>query len=68
MATTPPQDATPAPSVPSVLPAEAVALLQRAAQTPVTARDPLARTKAIEQANQRIRLQFPHLFKLETET
>jgi len=62
MSQAPEQGATPPPPI---LPAEAVALLQRAAQTPVTPRDPLARVKAIEQANQRIRNLFPHLFQTE---
>jgi hypothetical protein len=46
-----------------LLPASAVAMLQRATKTPITARDPLARVKAIEQAHRRIKLQFPQYFK-----
>lgn len=46
-----------------LLPAAAVAMLQRAHQTPITADDPLARVKAIEQATRRIKLQFPQYFK-----
>ena len=46
-----------------VLPAAAVAMLQRANQTPVTADDPLARVKAIEQATRRIKMQYPQFFK-----
>lgn len=46
-----------------VYPAAAVAQLQRAAQTPITEADPLARVKAIEQATQRIKQQFPHYFR-----
>lgn len=50
-----------------VLPAEAVAQLQRAAKTPITADDPLARVKAIEQATKRIKRDYPHLFQQEHE-
>lgn len=46
-----------------VLPAFAIALLKRAAQTPITADDPLARVKAIEQASKRIKRDYPNLFK-----
>lgn len=46
-----------------VLPAAAQRELQRAAQTPITARDPLARQKAIEKATQRIKSENPQLFK-----
>lgn len=45
------------------LPADAIAQLQRAALTPVTEDDPLARVKAIEQTTRRIKLQFPNFFK-----
>ena len=45
------------------LPYEAVELLKRAAQTPITRADPLARVKAIEKATQRIKTLFPNLFK-----
>lgn len=47
----------------SPLPPDAVALLQRAAITPITADDPLARVKAIEAATQRVKLKYPNLFK-----
>ena len=47
----------------NALPAAAVALLQRAAQTQITASDPLARVKAIEQATKRVKQQFPYHFK-----
>lgn len=54
------------------LPAAAIALLQRAAKTPITAEDPLARVKAIEQATKRVKRDYPHLFQeqqnYETET
>lgn len=49
----------------NILPLEAVLVLQRAAQTPITADDPLARVKAIEQATQRIRRDYPELFNQE---
>lgn len=45
------------------LPQTAVELLKRAAQTPVTPTDPLARVKAIEKATQRVKDLFPNLFK-----
>jgi hypothetical protein len=48
------------------LPQEAVDLLKKAAQTPVTRADPLARLKAIEKATQRIKSLFPKFFKKET--
>ena len=44
------------------LPPAARIKLQRAAQTPITADDPLARVKAIEQANKWIKANYPHLF------
>ncbi|WP_369952292.1 hypothetical protein [Ralstonia syzygii] len=46
-----------------VLPAAAIAQLQRAAQTPITRGDPLARAVAIEQAVQRIKREYPDYFK-----
>lgn len=46
-----------------VLPAAAIATLQRAARTENTAADPLARQKAIEKATQRVKEQFPEYFK-----
>lgn len=62
----------PTPPPHQVLPAAAIALLQRAAQTPITADDPLARVKAIEQATKRVRQQYPSFFQEyqhhETET
>jgi hypothetical protein len=45
------------------LPQEAIDILKKAAQTPVTRADPLARIKAVEKANQRIKDLFPNLFK-----
>lgn len=47
----------------SILPADAIAQLQRAALTPVTAADPLARVKAIEQTTRRIKMQHPQFFQ-----
>lgn len=46
-----------------ILPADAIAQLQRAALTPITEDDPLARVKAIEQATRRIKMQHPQFFK-----
>lgn len=46
-----------------LLPADAVAQLQRAALTPITEDDPLARVKAIEQTTRRIKMQHPQFFK-----
>lgn len=48
-----------------VYPAAAQAILQRAAQTPITASDPLARVKAIEKANQQVKQLFPQYFRKE---
>ena len=50
------------------LPLEAQRILMRAAQTPVTAADPLARTKAIEKATQRVKTQYPEYFQMESES
>lgn len=47
------------------IPLDAQLLLQRAAKTPITPSDPLARVKAIEAATVRIRRDYPHLFKEE---
>ena len=46
-----------------ILPWEAVQMLTRAAKTPVTEKDPLARLKAIEEADRRIRRQYPRYFR-----
>jgi hypothetical protein len=51
------------PPVAKVLPAEARALLQRAAQTVVHPRDPMARERAIDRAIAHIKLQYPQFFK-----
>lgn len=45
------------------LPFDIRAALARAAQTPVTRGDPMARLKAIEAATRRARANYPHLFK-----
>lgn len=49
------------------LPPAAQRILQRAAQTPITAADPLARVKAIEQATKRVKAEYPHHFIKEIE-
>lgn len=46
-----------------VLPYDAARLLQRAAQTPIPAADPLARVKAIEKATQWAKREYPQFFK-----
>jgi len=50
---------------PQLLPLEARLALQRAAQTPITVDDPLARVKAIEQATRRVKTTYPSFFKQE---
>ena len=50
------------------LPLEAQRILMRAAQTPVTATDPMARAKAIEKATQRVKAQYPEYFQMESES
>lgn len=47
----------------SLLPPAAIAALVRAAGTPIPDWDPLARIKAIENATERIRAAYPHLFQ-----
>jgi hypothetical protein len=47
----------------SLLPPEAIQALQQAAQTPITADDPRARVKAIEKVTERVKRDYPHLFK-----
>lgn len=44
-------------------PPEVRLLLQRAADTPNTPSDPMARLKAINAASERARLMFPQLFR-----
>ena len=46
-----------------VLPPDAIAKLQEAAKTKPTAKDPLAKTKAIEQATTWVRRKYPLLFQ-----
>ncbi len=53
------------PTTNHILPAAAIALLQRAAQTPITADDPLARVIAIEQATKRVKRDYPQFFTQE---
>ncbi len=57
----------PAPLEPKILPADAREILQQAARTPNTERDPLARTKAIEQATARVRRMYPKFFNHDKE-
>lgn len=49
-------------------PVAAQAILQRAAQTPITPDDPLARVKAIDKANQQVKQLFPQYFRKEIES
>lgn len=55
--------ATQAPPVSQHLPFDARMALVRAAQTPIPPGDPLARVKAIEQAQALARRRFPNLFQ-----
>lgn len=50
-----------------LLPPEAQEILRRAAATPISNEHPLARTKALEVANRRIREMFPKHFIYEKE-
>lgn len=47
----------------NVLPKEAQLELMRAAQTPITEQDPLARRKAIDKAVERVQAKWPQFFK-----
>lgn len=47
------------------LPLEAKLLLQRAAETPITVDDPLARVKAVDHAIQRVKRDYPNFFSDE---
>lgn len=49
----------------TVLPPAARIKLQRAAQTPIPADDPLARVKAIEKATQWIKQNYPQFFYIK---
>lgn len=49
----------------AVLPPAARIKLQRAAQTPIPADDPLARVKAIEKATQWIKQNYPQFFYIK---
>lgn len=51
----------------SVLPHVAVAILKKAAGTPIPPNDPLARTKAIEEATSLVRSMFPQHFQPEED-
>lgn len=50
------------PQLSEQLPYEARMTLVKAAQTPITRADPLARRKAIDAAMERIKARFPGLF------
>jgi hypothetical protein len=50
-----------------VLPAEAVKVLQRAAKTPITPVDPLARLKAIDAAIDKVKRMCPECFRHEND-
>lgn len=52
-------------AVSTVLPPAARVKLQRAAQTPIPADDPLARVKAIEKATQWIKQNYPQFFRIK---
>jgi len=49
----------------TLLPPGVSAALMRAAQTPVTDSDPLARQRAIEEVNRKARLRHPEYFREE---
>lgn len=49
----------------SVLPPDAIALLQKAQKTPIPDHDPFARVKAVNKARERIRQMYPNLFTTE---
>lgn len=49
----------------TLLPPDAIALLQKAQKTPIPDHDPFARVKAIDKARERIRQQHPNLFTTE---
>lgn len=49
----------------NLLPPDAIAILQKAAQTPTPAHDPFARVKAIDKACERIKRMYPNHFKTE---
>ena len=46
-----------------LLPPDAVAALQKAANTEPSAADPLRRQKAIDKATQRVKAKYPQFFK-----
>lgn len=46
-----------------VLPLDAARLLQKAAQTPIPAHDPLARVKAIDKATALVKRMYPKYFR-----
>lgn len=48
-----------------ILPPGVSSALMKAAQTPITPADPLARQRAIEEVNRQARLRYPQLFREE---
>lgn len=50
------------------LPFEARTTLVRASQTPVPHGDPLARVRAVDEASEKIRYQFPRFFHSESQS
>jgi len=52
-------------AIAKTLPFEAAMILRRASQTPITAKDPLARQKAIEIACAQVMRMYPAFFKSE---
>ncbi len=60
-----PADALKPEPVHKVLPPEAQAQLQRAASTPATKADPMARTRAVNQTIEKLKLQYPEIFNQE---
>ncbi len=51
----------------TLLPADAVAILQRAARTEIPSGQPLARKKALAGALRRVKAMYPQFFKPEKE-
>lgn len=47
----------------SLLPVDAQIELMRAAQTPITEDDPLARRKAVDKAIERVKSRYPNYFR-----
>lgn len=49
------------------LPIEAQRMLRRAAETPITEQDPLARRRAVDRAIERVQMLYPNHFKHRKE-